>query len=43
MRPDGSFTFRPERDFTGTTSFTYGVSDGAGPAVSATVSLRVNR
>jgi hypothetical protein len=41
LRSDGSFTFRPERDFTGTTSFTYGVSDGAGPAVSATVSLRV--
>ncbi|MCG8556792.1 MAG: tandem-95 repeat protein, partial [Proteobacteria bacterium] len=38
---DGSFTFTPDQDFTGETSFTYTVSDGQGGTDTATVTIDV--
>ncbi|MDF0599094.1 cadherin-like domain-containing protein, partial [Psychromarinibacter halotolerans] len=42
LNPDGSFTYTPDADFTGTDSFTYLVDDGNGGTDTATVSLTVN-
>ncbi|HEX8560198.1 MAG TPA: PxKF domain-containing protein [Pyrinomonadaceae bacterium] len=39
---DGSFTYNPPAGFEGTDSFTYTVTDGDGPADSATVSINVS-
>ena len=41
VQPDGSFTYQPAADYSGTDSFTYSVSDGYGGYDSATVSLRI--
>jgi VCBS repeat-containing protein len=41
LHSDGSFTYLPERNFTGADSFTYEVSDGATTSNAATVSITV--
>ena len=39
---DGTFTYTPNTNFTGTDSFTYEVSDGNGDTAQATVSITIN-
>lgn len=39
--PNGSFTYTPNANFTGTDRFTYGVTDGLGGTDEATVTIRV--
>ena len=41
LNPDGSFSFTPEPDFSGTASFTYRASDGAAQSAATTVTLNV--
>ncbi len=42
LNPDGSFTFTPADGFTGSTTFTYSVSDGDATSNPATVTITVN-
>ena len=42
VNADGSYTYKPNRGYTGTDSFTYTVSDGQ-ESTTATISLRVGR
>jgi VCBS repeat-containing protein len=42
INADGSVTYTPEADYTGSDSFTYSISDGAGGTSTASVSLTVN-
>ena len=42
LNPDGSFTYTPGSNFTGTDSFQYGVSDGVSNSAPATVTLTVS-
>ena len=42
LNADGSFTYTPNAGFTGTDSFRYVVSDGAGGTASETVTITVN-
>ncbi|MGQ0700640.1 MAG: tandem-95 repeat protein [Panacagrimonas sp.] len=42
LNPDGSFTYAPDANFSGSDSFTYRASDGAAQSAVATVSLTVN-
>lgn len=42
MNPDGSFTYNPPAGFEGSDSFTYSVTDGDGPADTATVNVNVS-
>ncbi|HEV2529069.1 MAG TPA: Ig-like domain-containing protein, partial [Thermomicrobiales bacterium] len=41
VSPDGTFTFTPNPDFNGTTSFTFSVDDGAGGVTEGTFSINV--
>jgi VCBS repeat-containing protein len=41
LRPDGSFNFAPNANFSGTTSFTYQARDGAASSATATVTINV--
>ena len=41
LNPNGSFTYTPDPDFNGPDSFTYKISDGAGPTGTATVNITV--
>jgi VCBS repeat-containing protein len=41
LREDGSFTYTPKADFSGTDTFTYRVSDGAGISAATTVTITV--
>ncbi len=41
LNPDGSFTFTPATDYTGSDSFTYTVSDGTATSSEATVLLEI--
>ena len=41
LNPDGSFTYTPETDWTGTDTFTYKANDGALDSTTATVSINV--
>ncbi|AOY81572.1 Ig-like domain-containing protein [Moorena producens JHB] len=41
VNQDNTITYRPNGDFTGTDTFTYQVSDGTNPAVTATVNVEV--
>jgi hypothetical protein len=41
MKPDGSFTYTPDKDFTGTDSFSYTVTAGGATSAPATVTLTV--
>ncbi len=41
LNANGSFTYKPKKNFKGSDSFTYEVSDGRGGADTATVSIRV--
>jgi len=41
LNPDGSFTYRPRRDFHGTDRFTYEVRDGQGGTTTAMVTVEV--
>ena len=41
LRPDGSFTYTPNADFSGTDSFTYRASDGTATSAAATVTITV--
>jgi len=42
LQPDGSFTYTPDLDFTGSDSFVYHVSDGSLNSLPATVMITVN-
>ena len=42
LNADGSFTYTPEADFTGTDTFTYAAEDGFANPTEATVTLNVN-
>ena len=42
LNEDGSFTYTPDADFTGTDSFTYTVTDADGDGDSASVTITVN-
>lgn len=42
LAADGSFTFAPSKNYTGTTSFTYKVTDGAGFSHVATATIKVS-
>ena len=42
INADGTVTYTPDADYTGSDSFTYTISDGAGDTDTATVSLTVN-
>lgn len=42
LNSNGSFTYTPNANFSGTDSFTYTVSDGHGSVVTATASITVN-
>lgn len=42
VNPDGSYTYTPDTDFSGTDSFTYDISDGNGGTDTATVTITVN-
>jgi uncharacterized repeat protein (TIGR01451 family) len=42
MSPDGGFTYNPPAGFEGSDSFTYSVTDGDGPADTATVTVNVS-
>ena len=41
LEPDGSFTYVPDKDYTGTDTFTYTASDGALSSAEATVTLTI--
>ncbi len=41
LYPDGSFVYTPTLNYAGIDAFTYGLSDGAGVAVTATVTIEV--
>jgi VCBS repeat-containing protein len=41
LRPDGSFTYTPGANFSGTTAFTYQARDGAAASATATVTISV--
>ena len=41
LNADGSITFTPDAEFSGTATFSYEVSDGAGPGGTATVTVAV--
>ncbi len=41
LNPDGSFTYKPKKNFHGKDSFTYTVSDGKGGTDTATVKIKV--
>ena len=41
LNPDGTFNYQPNRDFTGTDSFTYEIRDGAGGIAEASVTINV--
>ncbi|MFP5576771.1 MAG: S8 family serine peptidase [Acidimicrobiia bacterium] len=41
LKADGSFTYKPNRKFTGTDSFTYTADDGRGGTATATVTITV--
>jgi hypothetical protein len=43
LSADGSFTFTPKSTFTGTTSFTYKVTDGLGTSTTATATIVVSK
>jgi VCBS repeat-containing protein len=42
LRPDGTFTYRPDANFSGTTSFTYRARDGSAPSAAVTVAITVS-
>jgi hypothetical protein len=41
VNPDGSFTFVPDRNFTGLVTFTYRVTDPAGKSADAEVTINI--
>jgi large repetitive protein len=41
LNADGSFTYKPKRNFHGTVSFTYGAGDGTAERSAAVVSIKV--
>ncbi|HEY6817505.1 MAG TPA: putative Ig domain-containing protein [Croceibacterium sp.] len=42
VTPGGAWTFTPDADFSGTTSFTYSISDNLNPPATATVTITVS-
>ena len=41
LNPDGSFVYKPKRNFAGTDRFTYELSDGEGGTATARVTIKV--
>jgi len=41
MKPDGSFVYTPEKDYTGTDTFTYTVTIGAATSTPGTVTIAI--